>query len=269
MILRYNQHHQSMIKFFRRIRQQLLGENKFRKYLLYALGEIFLVVIGILIALQLNNWNEYRIDRKKEKQVVQNIYTELDQNLQYSKNILAEIEKRTFSANALMEHTSREEQTITASAFDSIMIQAFLFPPYTPIKADLERVLGTEQIDLISSTELQYRLSDYKTSIDEAALYYRYAEDDFKLLILPYFMKNYPLKALLLEYGLKVPPTKHKTIHTDLLASREFENILSVIFADSAGQLQVINANLSLIQLIKELIEEQYPSIVVRKEGEG
>ena len=47
-----------MINFFRRIRQQLLSENKFSKYLLYAIGEIVLVVIGILIALQINNWNE-------------------------------------------------------------------------------------------------------------------------------------------------------------------------------------------------------------------
>ena len=49
-----------MIKFFRKIRQRLLTENKFSKYLIYAIGEIILVVIGILIALQINNWNENR-----------------------------------------------------------------------------------------------------------------------------------------------------------------------------------------------------------------
>jgi len=49
-----------MIKFFRRIRQQLLTENKFSKYVLYAIGEIALVMIGILLALQVNNWNEER-----------------------------------------------------------------------------------------------------------------------------------------------------------------------------------------------------------------
>ncbi|MGB0916571.1 MAG: DUF6090 family protein [Flavobacteriales bacterium] len=49
-----------MIRFFRKIRQQMLAENKFTKYLIYALGEIVLVVIGILIALQINNWNEQR-----------------------------------------------------------------------------------------------------------------------------------------------------------------------------------------------------------------
>ncbi|MGX1927929.1 DUF6090 family protein [Flagellimonas sp. 2504JD4-2] len=49
-----------MIKFFRKIRQKLLIENRFSKYLVYAIGEIILVVIGILIALQINNWNEER-----------------------------------------------------------------------------------------------------------------------------------------------------------------------------------------------------------------
>lgn len=49
-----------MIKFFRKIRQKLLSEDKFSKYLFYAIGEIVLVVIGILIALQINNWNENR-----------------------------------------------------------------------------------------------------------------------------------------------------------------------------------------------------------------
>ncbi|WP_297691594.1 DUF6090 family protein [uncultured Eudoraea sp.] len=67
-----------MIKFFRRIRQQLLTENKFSKYLLYAIGEILLVVIGILIALQVNNWNNESADRDKEI----NILTEIKRNLE-------------------------------------------------------------------------------------------------------------------------------------------------------------------------------------------
>src|SRR6056297_2485873 len=54
-----------MIKFFRKIRQKMLSENKFSKYLIYAIGEIILVVIGILIALQINNWNENRLTKKK------------------------------------------------------------------------------------------------------------------------------------------------------------------------------------------------------------
>ena len=51
-----------MPPFFRKIRRDLLANSQFFKYLKYAIGEILLVVIGILIALQVNNWNEYRAD---------------------------------------------------------------------------------------------------------------------------------------------------------------------------------------------------------------
>jgi hypothetical protein len=50
-----------MLKFFRTIRKKLIEEYNVRKYLLYAIGEILLVVIGILIALQVNNWNDLTI----------------------------------------------------------------------------------------------------------------------------------------------------------------------------------------------------------------
>lgn len=67
-----------MIKIFRKIRQQLLTENKSSKYLIYAIGEIILVVIGILIALSINNWNESR----KKKETLYNIYTIIKQDLE-------------------------------------------------------------------------------------------------------------------------------------------------------------------------------------------
>ncbi len=70
-----------MIKFFRKIRQKLLTENKFRKYLIYAIGEIVLVVIGILIALQINNWNEHRKLKVKELKSLQELRSDLVQNL--------------------------------------------------------------------------------------------------------------------------------------------------------------------------------------------
>ncbi|MBT8267457.1 MAG: hypothetical protein KJO41_11970 [Bacteroidia bacterium] len=70
-----------MIKFFRKIRQRLVTENKFNKYLLYAIGEIILVVIGILIALQINNWNEHQ----KQKDYEITILDEIRANLITSK----------------------------------------------------------------------------------------------------------------------------------------------------------------------------------------
>ena len=62
-----------MIKFFRKIRQNLLMENKTGKYFKYAIGEIILVVIGILIALQLNNLNENKKNDVFEKEILSQI----------------------------------------------------------------------------------------------------------------------------------------------------------------------------------------------------
>jgi len=67
-----------MIKFFRKIRQKLLNENRFSKYLIYAIGEIILVMIGILLALQVNNWNELRKKEQSEIQLYQKIIADLN-----------------------------------------------------------------------------------------------------------------------------------------------------------------------------------------------
>ena len=62
-----------MFKFFRKIRKKLADDNKPLKYMGYAIGEIVVVVVGILIALSINNWNEYRKERTKEKDALEDI----------------------------------------------------------------------------------------------------------------------------------------------------------------------------------------------------
>ena len=66
-----------MLRFFRQIRQRLLTDNKFSKYLLYAVGEILLVVIGILIALQVDNLNEERKNRELEMVFLERLKSDL------------------------------------------------------------------------------------------------------------------------------------------------------------------------------------------------
>ena len=70
-----------MIKFFRKIRYNLMSENKTGKYFKYAIGEIILVVIGILIALQINNWNENRLQQKQLLSVYKRILTDIDNDI--------------------------------------------------------------------------------------------------------------------------------------------------------------------------------------------
>ena len=82
-----------MIKFFRKIRQNLLTENKFSKYLLYAIGEIFLVVVGILIAFQVNNWNEQNKLKVEEKKLLRSFKISLEEDVKSLKYYINEYEK--------------------------------------------------------------------------------------------------------------------------------------------------------------------------------
>jgi uncharacterized protein YpmS len=85
-----------MLRFFRQIRQRLLTDNKFSKYLLYAVGEILLVVFGILIAIQVDNWNEEKQEHRELQGYLSNI----------AKNLTADLEQ----LNELRSYRSRSRE---------------------------------------------------------------------------------------------------------------------------------------------------------------
>ena len=91
-----------MIKFFRKIRQNLLSEGKTGKYFKYAIGEIILVVIGILIALQINNWNEVRKNDEKETILIKNITEDLNSDIVDMNQALEELEEQLGVVDSLI-----------------------------------------------------------------------------------------------------------------------------------------------------------------------
>ena len=102
-----------MIKFFRKIRQKLVSENKFSKYLIYAIGEIILVVIGILIALQINNWNEqkklnkeYISDLKSIKENLEKDASNINTNLKNGNRIVQEFQELLNAGSFIVDGSS-------------------------------------------------------------------------------------------------------------------------------------------------------------------
>lgn len=76
-----------MIKFFRKIRQSMIKNNKASKYLIYAVGEIILVVIGILIALSINNWNQTRLDKLRSIDYHERLMEDINFSISQSNNV--------------------------------------------------------------------------------------------------------------------------------------------------------------------------------------
>ncbi len=104
-----------MIKLFRAIRQNLLVENRYRRYLLYAIGEIVLVVMGILIALQINNWNEEKKHQKELQVKVQAVLLDMRENDAHIKGILKDLKKQNQAADYIIPIMESELKIIQDS----------------------------------------------------------------------------------------------------------------------------------------------------------
>ena len=104
-----------MITLFRRIRQKLIDSGSMTRYLLYAIGEILLVVIGILIALQVNNWNEERKELLTAEELKQAIITDLQSDMLTFDSVMKEVKMRTDhfdSLQAILVHSSTTEDEV-------------------------------------------------------------------------------------------------------------------------------------------------------------
>ncbi len=98
-----------MIKFFRKIRQKLLSKNKFSKYLIYAIGEIVLVVIGILIALQINNWNEYDKNQALAQKYLKLIKSDLELDIEHFETLNKGLTQQAMKIDSIENILSRPQ----------------------------------------------------------------------------------------------------------------------------------------------------------------
>lgn len=146
-----------MIRFLRHVRRKLLSENKFSKYLLYAIGEIVLVVIGILIALQINNWNNQRILDRSEVKSYQNIKRQLLEDKTELNEVKAfnnEHFKIYEFANNIIERKDYKQQ-------DSLAMCAMRLAWYSDFHSSgniYETLVNSGDIKLIKNSEIPIKL---------------------------------------------------------------------------------------------------------------
>jgi uncharacterized membrane-anchored protein YhcB (DUF1043 family) len=143
-----------MIKFFRKIRQKLLSENKFSKYLIYAIGEIILVVIGILIALQINNWNESRKQAKNEKEFIISLKKDLKQDKAFIEMVIEHNEPRA-GAYEILNNDLQNLYTNDRKSCDSLFKEYFISQrTFYPISGSYESAVSGNQITVFKKKEL-------------------------------------------------------------------------------------------------------------------
>ncbi|MBC2839836.1 DUF6090 family protein [Robiginitalea sp. SC105] len=158
-----------MFRFFRQIRQRLLAGNRFSKYLLYAVGEVLLVVIGILIAFQVDNWNEFRKTHNQDTEFLNNLKVELTVDL----TALTERRSEYQSINDNIKNTialfDRGSPALTSDEHREIVAALSRFQIFSPIDKNVNRndlVIAQGTIDRIDK-ELNRQFLTYLQETQE------------------------------------------------------------------------------------------------------
>ena len=155
-----------MIKFFRKIRYDLMEKNKTGKYLKYAIGEIVLVVIGILIALSLNNWNENRKVNKEEILILNSLYEDLNMAKKQSENSIRAEQQLTTALLFLINFNSDNSELKKSVTLDSIFNHGlWSLGGDSPVINTFSDLKNTGKISLVRNKNLRKKFTDLEVSL--------------------------------------------------------------------------------------------------------
>ncbi|KYG76468.1 DUF6090 family protein [Roseivirga echinicomitans] len=153
-----------MINFFRKDRLQMLSKNKFSKYLLYAIGEIVLVVIGILIAIQINNWKQLNVENKLERKYLNNLITELKQDSIGLKNNYLKLERQARTKSLFLDMVKGKIQTDSIIEYFEYQWQPI--QPYVPIKSTYIEMSANSHLRIIRDDMIRERIIKFYNSYE-------------------------------------------------------------------------------------------------------
>ena len=236
-----------MIKFFRKIRQKLLSEGKTGKYIKYAIGEIVLVMIGILLALQVNNMNNRRIDNSKEQAILKNLQVDFTNNIENLEKTYNSF-KIAYQASVDLLELIKDDETLDPDEVDRLIDDIInKTMSYDPITGSINEIFNTGSLQLIKDPSLRKEISNW-------SYYYSDTEDDINIYIdylfdifIPSLTKKIRLR------NLSVPSFFEDDLDLQMITKSDFEpdyerNIKTLEFEN-----EVYNNALNYMYMINSL----------------
>ncbi|PWI29870.1 hypothetical protein DI383_08940 [Flavobacteriaceae bacterium LYZ1037] len=220
-----------MIKLFSKIRKQLLNENKTGRYFKYAIGEIFLVMVGILLALQVNNWNQERQLNKEEAKILKGLHQEFNENITRFDDIYKLQEARR---DGILEALTSNIEDLSIEEFDSISKVIGWSWTFDPYQGFYNSVISSGRIELISNDALKQGITRFQDLLND------YKEEEINTMgfvdenLYPYLIDNdFPNFETITNIKERTEQEKiiEKQIYIEIYQSNKFENLLNLAFA--------------------------------------
>lgn len=261
-----------MLRFFRQLRKKLIEQDNVRKpsspagrYLFYAVGEIFLVVIGILIALQINTWNENRKNIAMEIDYLSRLYDELDKNKSYGVLYKDFSNYQVESSEILSNALRLEDDKIETSVLIDALIQCLQIPYPNYSDNVWQELKSTGDLSLLHNKDLSSKLSDYFNYIEQAielenewaAFHLSYREMTNEIL-------DFSNRNRIINNTLAMGPQKGKVgLGTIVFDESDYKDLQVKSILESlrdigglSGVLSDININKSVGKIVHKKIEE-------------
>ncbi|WP_242158725.1 DUF6090 family protein [Aestuariivivens sediminis] len=152
-----------MIKFFKKIRQSLIAEGKTVKYFKYAIGEIVLVVIGILIALQINNWNTERINNNRVKQYSKSLIRDLENDIEMINVSQFQAKKSFKKIDSLKSYILSTDPAKLSNTNLFVLTHDIMYRPFMWNRSTFNEMKNSEIIHNFKNDNLKKKLMAYES----------------------------------------------------------------------------------------------------------
>lgn len=150
-----------MIKFFRKIRQQMLNKNKTGQYLKYAIGEIILVVIGILVALQINSWHEENINSGKEKEYLAGFKNDLEKQIASFETSNQYFDRITDVGEGILIEFSTTASLLDIDSINTKLASLMYSRQFPEVNTTFNELNSTSQFTVIRNKTLRSNIIKY------------------------------------------------------------------------------------------------------------
>jgi hypothetical protein len=231
-----------MINFLRHIRRSLIQKNQMGKYFKYAIGEIILVMIGILLALQVNNWNNIRLEVNKEQIILKNLRSDFNENITEF-NRIYESSSNTYMSSVRLLEIIKDNSKINPSEIEMLLnsiINGFYSLDLN--SASIDEIKNSGSLNIIKDAELRKQISKWSfivaDSEDDIEIYYDYIFNFFiPSLTNKSVLRNMAVPKRLMN-GIDLPQiTKsnynidyNKTIRTLEFENQVYNNTLNIVY---------------------------------------
>ncbi len=254
-----------MLKFFRKIRRKLISDGKIGNYLLYAIGEIVLVVIGILIALAINNSNEERIKREKEQVYLAGLKDEFETSKSKLEELIR-VNRNSYKAATKIVALMDTPDVTSDAELSELFITAFAYDIFfNPNNSLLNEMINSGSLKDISNDTLRIQLTNWIATIEDISNQEKFLSEQRNNVVNTFRQKNQSIRTIMDLTGMSpelgLSTKKDKFSNLSVLYSMSFENnIILFIVTSQATENAHYRPLIEDLDLILSLIEKEIKS---------